>query len=169
MGNVSPSLKEETTVANPLISSEKRLLQQQNDLNSRQRAYKTLPAYIQSSTSNFSPSSSDKTYSDDSGLPVSDVCSPGQRSPSPLSNGNIRLTMDVNNSRPTSRSSTPVLNRKPAMNHHNSGHSASTAITSDANKSSSSSSLKDSQAKDIMISYSHLDKEIMIKLKGNNR
>lgn len=166
MGNVTSSSKGSTsTVCNPLVSPGKKHIQHQNDLNTRQCQYQTLPPqYINGSGENTDVKynvSDGKSLSEKHKLKNSGV--ERTSSPAPLGTEKIRLTMDVNNSRPTSRTGTPVLTRKAAI--RDGSHTSSPSST-DQNRSNSSSSLKDSQAKDIMISYSHLDKEIMLRLKG---
>lgn len=168
MGNVHPSqVKGQplTTGNTGLVNNEKKLVQHQNEVNSRTTPQRPIQTYIRE------PS--------DEGLhrKHSPVVSPTQvqltngdsdRSESPIlsHSQNIRLTKDVNNSRPNSRSTTPVLSRKPAMNPHRDQSASHSTVSSDQHRSNSSNSLKDAQAKDIMISYSHLDKEIMLRLKG---
>ena len=174
MGNVSPNTKgTASTGCNPLMSPEKKHIHQQNDLNAKRRQYQTQTSQYINGNGNvkdvkFSVNDNHSTTDSKHSNGNNNGCGERTTSPVPLGTEKIRLTMDVNNSRPSSQSSTPVLTRKAAIRDgsHTSSTQSSSAVAADQNRSNSSSSLKDSQAKDIMISYSHLDKEIMLKLKG---
>ena len=155
------------------MSPEKKHIHQQNDLNTKRRQYQTQTSQYINGNGNvkdvkFSVNDNHSTTDSKHSNGNNNGCGERTTSPVPLGTEKIRLTMDVNNSRPSSQSSTPVLTRKAAIRDgsHTSSTQSSSAVAADQNRSNSSSSLKDSQAKDIMISYSHLDKEIMLKLKG---
>lgn len=164
MGNVNPNTKTQTappTGHKVLTSSDKQTLQR-NGLNAKEAIYKAPPTYIHSAVDMVTQSApKSKLADDDKGLSVVPAHNGTNRASSPVSNGGTftSLTKDVNNS----RSSTPVFGRRSPVSQH---RDHSTGSASDQHRSSSNNSLKDSQAKDIMISYSHLDKEIMLKLKG---
>lgn len=186
MGNVNQSAKGVKPIGcNPLTAtSAEQAVQHQNDLNANktkgdkyfgQKILDSKNGNVQknircnSITSEAEQKSIIARPSSDRARPTSPASIIG------LGVENIRLTADVNNSRPQSRSSTPVLTRKACIRdyptsspaHHQASVPAMPAV--DQHRSSSNSSLKDSQAKDIMISYSHLDKEIMMKLKGKHK
>lgn len=174
MGNINPAggggggdRGHKPTGCNPLINPDKKHLQHQNDLNCNKQSLPA-PKFIDSGKNGNVQTDGRTCYSIISKTvdheyitrPVS-----SERTISPVSmlgTDKIRLTMDVNNSRPTSKSTTPILTRKAAIR----DYPSPSPNTSDQNRSGSNSSLKDSQAKDIMISYSHLDKDIMMRLKG---
>jgi len=159
MGNASPKGQSHDgpTGCNPLMSPEKKLLQEQNDINSKQRIHSAPPRYINGD------SEKKVSLADEKSLVVTDSKPQANgRSVSPHRNGNLdRTAGDGSSSKPSSRTGTPNLSRKPLLNNKD-----ATVSANDSHRSNSSGSLKDSQAKDIMISYSHLDKEIMLKLKG---
>jgi len=170
MGNISSGKTKDHKPPTPCypLPSDKKSVQHKNDLNSKQPSQPThhTPTYID--TKNGSIQSvkpvSDKLPGVSVQKMVADTPTqvPGDQSKSPpqgVSTDGVKLTLDVNNSRPSSRSNTPLQPRK-------NGSNGSYLAQSHTEHKGSSNSLKDSQAKDIMISYSHLDKEIMLKLKG---
>ncbi|KAF6030805.1 hypothetical protein EB796_010881 [Bugula neritina] len=169
MGNISSGKTKDHKPPTPCypLPSDKKSVQHKNDLNSKQPSQPThhTPTYID--TKNGSIQSvkpvSDKLPGVSVQKMVADTPTqvPGDQSKSPpqgVSTDGVKLTLDVNNSRPSSRSNTPLQPRK-------NGSNGSYLAQSHTEHKGSSNSLKDSQAKDIMISYSHLDKEIMLKLK----
>lgn len=160
MGNVNPNAKTPASpTGNKVLTSSNKQTLQRNALNAKEAVYKVPPTYIHSAVDMVTQSTPKKSPTDqEKGLTVTQAHDDARRSSSPMPNGTFTsLTKDVNNS----RSSTPVFGRKSPVSHHR-----DQSASSDQHRSSSNGSLKDSQAKDIMISYSHLDKDIMLKLKG---
>ncbi|XP_067932665.1 uncharacterized protein [Watersipora subatra] len=151
MGNVNANGESPTTSCSPIFNSEKKQAPTENLTVKEHSLPTSAQKYKESGSGNLITSSSELI--NNNGLKTVYVPSPAPLAPA----DKVRVTKDVNHSRSNSKSNTPTPTRTKTA--------AYPAQTGDHHRSSSNGSLKDSQAKDIMISYSHSDKEIMLKLK----
>ena len=164
MGNANPSAKgQKPTSCNPLVTADK--VQHNNDLNSKQAQVQPTQTYIEGENGGTEERYKPSNMSNNNGCKP--VRTSERSSPVPMTTaGKPKPTKDIYDSRPNSKSATPVLGRKPGLRDSPKVGYSSHTSNADQHRSNSSNSLKDSQAKDIMISYSHSDKEIMLRLKG---